>query len=114
MMRMPRCVRLLAERVQETVEHGSRDAVDDRSETDADGRALPGAQSPRAGVRVVAELADRGLHALARLGPHDVGGVEHVGDGLARDAGERGDILHGGQLCHAPTSLGPLERSSSQ
>ena len=70
-----------------------KDRVEQGGQHHAQHAAALGAQRAGAGVGLIAELARRALHQVARGGRHLVGKVERPGHGRGRDAGARGDVV---------------------
>jgi hypothetical protein len=63
---------------------------------EADDPGLAGAQAARREIRPVVQLGDRTEHALARGRSYMREVVDDVRDGLDRDAGHPGDVVHRG------------------
>ena len=90
----PSNIGLLGEGVEKTVEDGAGDAIDHRIEADADSRRFLRAQTPGRCILSIAELCDGVLDPLAGGRFHDSRRIQHIGHGLARDAGEKRHIFH--------------------
>ena len=106
---VPRTARRLHERVHEPVHRRVRRALLGGAELEADHVRGAGAQVAGGPVGRVAELLDRLLHARQRVGAQEVGVVDGVRDGLARDARALGDVGEGRRRDrvtdrHRPTS----------
>ena len=87
-----RAARRLHERVHEPVHRGVRRALLGRAELEADQVRGAGPQVTSRPVGRVAQLLDRLLHAGQGVGAQQVGVVDGVRDGLARDARSLGDV----------------------
>ena len=81
--------------VHEAVHRGVGGALLHGAEPQPDEVGGAGAQVARGTVGQVAELVDGLLHAHEGVGAQQVGVVDRVGDGLARDTGARRDVGEG-------------------
>ena len=84
--------------------HGAMRGIGDRGHEKAEHRDEAGLEMARRPAWAIAELADRRLDALHRLGPHAVGTpVEEVRNRAHRGAGERRDVADARPVSHSPS-----------